>query len=807
MAKKTSANKKKEKTRIATKRLVRWFWLVLFLPLLGLGGMLFLATFSDLPDISELENPTSHLATEVLSVDGQVLGQYFRENRVPVRFDELSPDLVNALVATEDERFYSHSGIDFRGTVRAVAYMGKKGGASTVTQQLAKMQFHDRDRNNLFKTIFQKFQEWVIGAQLERLYTKDEIIAMYLNRFDWINQAVGIRSAASIYFGTTPDELKTEQAALLVGMLKNPSLYNPLKRPENAEKRRMVVLHQMLKQEFISETAYDSLKILPLGLKFKRIDHKEGLAPYFRETLRLQLTELLQQTDDDGNYIISKPDGSSYDLYSDGLKIHTTIDSRMQEYAENAVQTHLSRNLQNQFFNRLQRKKQNPFSSDLSKKEVENIMNSARKRSDRYKILTGKMCGNCERPAAYIKEVKLDGRTYFECLEKKGGCSHQRLKPEEAEIEEIFDTPVEMQVFSWKGMVDTTFSPNDSIRYYKSFLQSGVLSMDPHTGYVKAWVGGVDFKNFQYDHVGTARRQVGSTFKPFVYATALREGMDPCMLLPNQPVCFDMPEGQEQWCPKGGPYGGVVTLKYALANSMNPITAWLMKQYGPEAVTKLARDMGIKNKLDPVPSLCLGVADLTLKEMTGAFAAFANKGVHIEPIIFTHIDDKNGNTIYSVIPETYEALDEVSAYRTLELLKAVVDGAKNPTTGKVSSTGGRLRQSWGEREHYGNLTTPIAGKTGTTQNNSDGWFIGITPDLVTGVWVGAEDRSVRFDDTSLGQGANMALPIFGYFMNKVYKDEEIRISKKDFERPEELESEPDCDEKQDQDVNTEPDWG
>ena len=364
MAKKASTKQKAEATNRASKKLTKWFWVVLFTPLLGICGMLFLASLSDLPDITELENPTSHLATEVLSVDDVVLGQYFRENRVPVRFDELAPDLVNALVATEDERFYSHSGVDFRGTVRAIAFLGKRGGASTVTQQLAKMQFHDRDRNNLFKTIFQKFQEWVIGGKLERLYTKDEIIAMYLNRFDWINQAVGIRSAASIYFGTTPDELKTEQAALLVGMLKNPSLYNPLRRQENATQRRMVVLHQMVKQDFLTLEAYDSLKVLPLGIEFQRVDHKEGLAPYFRETLRMQLTQFFEKKDKDGNYVVSKPDGSPYDLYSDGLKIHTTIDSRLQEYAEYSVGAHLSRSLQKQFFKTLKRKKQNPFSAE-----------------------------------------------------------------------------------------------------------------------------------------------------------------------------------------------------------------------------------------------------------------------------------------------------------------------------------------------------------------------------------------------------------------------------------------------------------
>jgi len=515
------------------------------------------------------------------------------------------------------------------------------------------------------------------------------------------------------------------------------------------------------------------------------VDHKEGPAPYYREALRTRVSELLEQKGSDGKYMIAKPNGSAYDIYTDGLKIYTTIDSRMQQHGEYAVQEHLRKRLQNQFFKDLKRKKQRPFSADLTKKEVEKIMTSARKRSARYKVMTGKLCAHCERPAVYIKEIEVGDQSFFHCDPDgaKKGCGHKQRKIDPDSIDIVFDTPAQMQVFSWQGMRDTVMSPNDSIRYYKSFLQAGFMSMDPNTGYIKAWVGGIDFKNFQYDHVGTAKRQVGSTFKPFVYATALREGMDPCYELPNQEVCFDMPEGQEQWCPNFGKPGGMVTVQYGLSNSMNNITAWLMKQYGPESVTKLARDMGIHNKLEPVPSLCLGVADLTLKEMTGAFATFANKGVHIEPVMLTHIEDKNGNTIYTAIPKTFEALDEVSAFRTLQLLKGVVDGAKNPTTGKISGTGVRLRHGWGDRQFYGNLKTPIAGKTGTTQNNSDGWFIGATPDLVTGVWVGADDRSVHFSTTDLGQGANMALPIFGYYMNKVYADESIKISKGDFEKP------------------------
>jgi penicillin-binding protein 1A len=416
---------------------------------------------------------------------------------------------------------------------------------------------------------------------------------------------------------------------------------------------------------------------------------------------------------------------------------------------------------------------------------MEGIMATARKRSDRYHMLTGKLCPNCRRPAAYIVKERHDGKMMFHCDPDKGGCDTWWPVLGAKAIEKQFDTPVHMTVFTWHGDVDTVMTPNDSIRYYKSFLQSGLLSMDPHTGFVKAWVGGIDFKNFQYDHVSQSRRQVGSTFKPFVYATAIREGLKPCMELPNQKTCFTMPAGQPDWCPQNSDndYGGMVTLKYALANSMNTITAWLMKQYSPQAVISLARRMGVTSPLDPVPSLCLGVADLTLEEMTGAFSTFANDGVYIRPVVFTRIEDKNGNTIFDATPHTEEALDPRTSFIMLEMLKGVVDGAYNPSTGKTLGTGMRLRMSWGNRAKYGNIKYPTAGKTGTTQNNSDGWFIGITPDLVTGVWTGAEDRSVRFSRTDLGQGANMALPIYGYYMNKVYADSTIQISTGDFVKP------------------------
>ncbi len=791
------------------KRRIIWWGLVLS-PVLGLFLMLVLASFSDLPSTEDLENPRSDLATAVLFSDGTLMGQYYRENRIPVDYEQISPNVVNALIATEDARFREHSGVDLRGTARAAIFLGKKGGASTLTQQLSKMLFTDRS-TNFIKRTFQKFQEWIIAARLERQYTKDEIIAMYLNRFDWINQAVGINSAARVYFNTTPDSLRVEEAALLVGMCKNPALFNPVRRPDTTMHRRMVVLDQMRKADFITTAQYDSLKALPMGLRFQRIDHAEGPAPYFRETLRAKLQDLLQQKDEDGNLRYHKADGTAYDIYTDGLKVYTTLDRRMQNYAEWGLTEHLRNELQPDFFKDISKKKNRPFDFRVSQEEIQGILNTAMKRSVRYRVLTGKQCGNCERPSAYIEEVMHEGKEHFHCRPDIGGCDTYWPVVKESAIPKIFDTPVPMRVFTWKGEVDTTMSPMDSIRYYKSFLQSGLLSMDPHTGFVKAWVGGIDFKHFQYDHVEQARRQVGSTFKPFVYATAIREGMEPCRELPNQKVCFDMPPGQPDWCPENSDaeYGGMVTVEYALANSMNTVTAWLMKQYGPQAVTVLARHMGVKSPLEPVPSLCLGVADLTLMEMTGAFSAFANKGVFIEPIIYTRIEDKNGNTIYDVTPNTYEALDERTSYIMLKMLKGVVDGAYNPSTGKVVGTGLRLRTSWGTRQKYANIKFPTAGKTGTTQNNTDGWFIGITPDLVTGVWTGADDRSVRFSTTEKGQGANSALPIYGYYMNRVYADPSIEISTGDFERPEaELGVEIDCRAKaRGAKPAGEPDWG
>ena len=638
-------------------------WFALLGPLLAHALALFIAATGDLPGTSDLENPRSDLATAILSSDGSLMGQYYRENRIPVKYDSISPHVVHALIATEDERFRDHSGIDLRGTLRAAVYLGRKGGASTITQQLAKMLFTEKPASSV-QRIFQKLQEWIIAVRLERQYTKEEIIAMYLNRFDWINQAVGIQSAAHVYFNTSPDSLRIEEAALLVGMCKNPALFNPLRRPDTTEHRRMVVLAQMQRAGMIDRERYDSLKALPLGLRFQRIDHTEGPAPYFREVLRAKLTALFNEKDPaTGKYRLAKADGSPYDIYTDGLSIHTTVDPRLQAYGEFAVQEHLRSELQKDLFKDLAKKKNKPFDFRVTDAEIQTIMRTAMKRSVRYRVLVGKQCPACERPAQFIEERMHEGTRQHHCRADLGGCDTFWPVVKEKDIPPIFEKPVPMRLFSWRGEIDTVMSPMDSIRYYKSFLQSGLYSIDPRTGFVKAWVGGINFKHFQYDHVEQARRQVGSTFKPFIYATAMREGLAPCFTLPNQKVCFDMPEGQPDWCPENSDakYGGMITLKQALAGSINTATAWLMKQYGPLPVTVLARHMGVKSPLDPVPSLCLGVADLTLEEMTGAFAAFANQGVHIDPILFTRIEDKNGNAIYDVMPSTTEALDENTA--------------------------------------------------------------------------------------------------------------------------------------------------
>ncbi len=804
---------KKENTRPSNGKKIMIFWMLVFVPVFLLFAIMWGAKtgnlgFEDLPDLAELENPKSNLASEIITSDGKTIGKYFLQNRTNVKYEDLSPFLVDALIATEDERYRTHSGIDFRGLVRAFANFGQAGGASTITQQLAKMMFEHK-ASNLVERIKQKLQEQIIAVELEKRYTKNEIITMYYNQFDFIYNAVGIKSACNVYFNKLPKDLNVEEAAVLVGMAKNPSLYNPKRFPENAMKRREVVFAQMKRSELMTQQEYDSLRVLPLTLDYKLVDHKEGIAPYFRETLRLKIQKLFKQKDEDGNYVYAKSDGQPYNIYKDGLKIFTTINSRMQEHAEFAVEEYIANSLQELFSKRLKKVRTTRYPYDghprkgINKEQYLSLMKSSKKKTPRYRILAGKECFNCGRRGE--KNVKKEGN-YFVCQHED--CGEKRWATNKDSIDIIFDKERKMKLFSHQGTIDTTLSPNDSIKYFKTFLHTGLMSVDPHTGYIKAWVGGVNYEQFAYDHV-TSTRQVGSTFKPFVYLTAIQNGYSPCYEVPNVKYTFHKGEFGllKDWTPSnsGGPSNGCnVSLKYSIANSMNTTTAWVMKQFGPQAVMEQARNMGIKNKLDPVPSLCLGVADLSVYEMVGANAAFANKGVYIEPTMFTRIEDKHGNVILDVNPDTKEAMSEEHAYVMLDLMKGVTEGEYNQCMGDDrksrnkspmyrNGTGLRLRNAITERRPYGGHKYPIAGKTGTTQNNSDGWFMGITPDLVTGVWVGADERAVRFAKTDYGQGANMALPVWGYYMQKVKADKKLEYPDKDFEKPDKpLSVELDC---------------
>ena len=734
---------KKEKKKTPSKELkpaekrirkyLKIFWALVLTPFLLIFLLVFMVSmgwFGELPNIAELQNPKLNLATEIISSDGKILGKYYAENRVNVKYKDLSPYLVNGLIATEDARFEEHSGIDLRGLFRVffrtvIGGDQSGGGGSTLSQQLAKMLFPREKNQSKIRLAMRKIKEWIIAARLEKQYTKEEILTMYINKFDFVNLAVGIKSASTIYFNTTPDSLKAEQAAMLVGMCKNPALFNPLRRPDATLQRRNVVLSQMVKYGYLSEQKFDSLKTLPLGINFQPEDHNLGLAPYLREYLR---DDFMKKWCDAN----PKPDGTKYDVYRDGLKIYTTIDSRMQHYAELAVEQHM-KEVQEKFFKECKQKKNAPFDWRVSKDEISAMMISAMHRSDRFRTLKS-----------------------------------QGMKEEE--IKKNFNTPVPMRVFSWKGEFDTTMSPWDSIRYYKHFLQAGFMSMDPHTGYIKAWVGGINYKHFKYDHVNKhATRQVGSTFKPFVYALAIMEGWTPCQKIPNVPVTFEMPN-QPPWTPANSSeekYNGkMVTMQFALALSINWVTAYIMKQFGPEPVVQLARRLGITAPMDAVPSLCLGSADISVYEMTGAMSAFANKGTWIEPVFVTRIEDKHGRVLADFRPKTEEVMDEEKAYVALQLMKGVVQ----------YGTGVRLRYKF-------KLMQPMAGKTGTTQNHSDGWFMGITPDLVSGCWVGGEDRSIHFSTINEGQGAAMALPIFALYMQKVYADKKINLYPGEFEKP------------------------
>lgn len=718
----TSKNNKKNYLKI--------FWIVVISGILAVILLFWLISTGMLgyiPTFEELENPNSNLASEIYSEDGVLLGKYYFENRSNTRYSELDANLVNALIATEDIRFYKHSGIDFKAVIRAFsgAITGQnKGGGSTITQQFAKLLYHERTGSKV-KTILQKLNEWVIAVKLERRYSKQEIIALYLNKFDFVNNAVGIKSAAKIYFNTSPDSLKIEESAVLVGMLKNPALYNPVRRPDTVLARRNVVLRQMERYDFISASVSDSLRQLPLDMsKFGREDHVTGSATYFREFLRGKLRDWCASH--------TKPDGSAYDLYKDGLKIYTTINSKMQKYAEDAVADHLGLDLQPTFFQHWKHHPNAPFYfQNNASEEIKKIMDQGMKRSERYRKL-------------------------------------KAAKATDEEIRKSFNTAIRMKVFGWKGEFDTLLSPMDSIRYYKFFLQSGLMSVEPTTGYVKAYVGGINYKHFQYDHVTQGARQVGSTFKPFLYTLAMQNGLSPCTKMPNiQPVIY-LDDGRT-WEPSNSSKddkGTEITLKVALATSNNWISGHLVNRFSPQAVVKIAQNMGVKSYMDPVPSLVLGSSDLTLYEMVGAMNTFPNKGVYIEPIFITRIEDKSGNIIESFIPEQHEAMSEETAYLMLDLMKGVVD----------YGTGMRLRGKY-------KFDNPVAGKTGTTNNHSDGWFMGIVPQLTTGVWVGCEDRAAHFRSLNLGQGANMALPIWALYMRKVLDDPTLGYTKGDFEKP------------------------
>jgi len=710
----------------------KWRWAILigFSPLLGLLFMLFLArvgAFGKLPSFEELENPRSNQSSIIYSADGKVLGKYYIQNRTNVAFEDIAPSLVDALVATEDERFYSHSGIDGEATLRAIIKGGSNGGGSTITQQLAKILFHGQESTGgKINRLTQKFKEWVISAKLERSYTKNEIITMYLNMADFGHEIFGIQTAAKTYFNKKPSELEVNESALLVGLLKAPTRYSPIKNPERCKNRRNTVLNQMVKNDKISAEEAEKYKAKPLvaddAKLWERVQRNQfgmgDLAPHFTMELKKDLQKWCKTH--------TKENGENYDIYRDGLRIYTTIDSKMQKYAEQATLEWMTK-LQDQFYKSKKNSKNGPFDSRMKPEEVEKNVRKTMKESGRYKDA------------------------------KEAGLS-------DSEIEKEFKTPTRMRVFSYRGDRDTVMSPWDSIVYYKYFLQCGMMSMETHTGHVKAWVGGVDFKNFKYDHVRGAQRQVGSTFKPFVYAMAIQEKISPCAQYPNTTVC----EGN--WCPSNSSdykEGQMVSLKEALAHSINKISAYLIKQYGASSVLKFASKLGVDvSDIDPVPAICLGTPDITVYEMVGAFNTFANRGVHITPQYLLRIEDKNGNILEEFYPERNEAMDEVSAWLMVELMKGVV----------LEGTAGRLRRVY-------KFTYPVAGKTGTTQNNSDGWFIGYTPDITTGVWAGGEDRQVRFRSTAQGQGANMALPIWAIYMNKVYADPELHYSHGDFQKP------------------------
>ena len=722
---------------------------------MSIYGIFYLASigyFGEMPDFRQLENPKTNFASEIISSDNKVLGKYyFNDNRTPIEYEDINPETINALIAIEDERFYSHPGIDLKATLRAIVFLNQRGGASTITQQLARQLFVGVRSRNIFQAITQKIKEWVIAVRLEKQYTKEEILTMYLNIYDFGYYGDGIKSASNIYFSKEPMDLKVEESAMLIGMLQNSSLYDPIRRPEITKNRRNLVLMQMSKNNYITKKEEDSLRTLPLTLDYTPQSHRQGLATYFRSYLRGFMKDWTSK-----NF---KNDSTKYNLYVDGLKIYTTINSKMQKYAEESVEEHMI-NLQKEFFIQNDTLSTAPF-LDLEEEEEETIMKRAMRRSERW------------------RKSKLSGMT-------------------NEEIEESFNKAIDMTVFSWNGDIDTIMSPIDSIRYYKHFLRAGMMSMNPKNGHVMAWVGGINYRHFQYDHVMLSKRQIGSTFKPFLYATAIDQlKLSPCDMLPDLIHCIEPYKygNPEPWCPTNSSdkYGGMRTLSNALANSKNTISAQLIDKVGPRPVADLARNLGVSSNIPNVPAIALGTPDLSVYEMVGAYGAFANKGIYVEPVMVTKIEDKNGTIIYQSKPNTKDVISEESSYVTLKLLEGVT---------KFGS-GARLRHNIAEDERnyvYNNVVTgypyefknDIAGKTGTTQNQSDGWFIGMVPNLVTGVWVGGEDRSIHFKEIAYGQGATMSLPIWGLFMNKCYADEELNVSKDPFPEPEVLNIELDC---------------
>ena len=725
------------------------FWKIFFY---GLGGLLLFflfaswGLFGSMPSFEDLENPDSNLATEIISSDGVILGKYFEKNRSQLKYSDLPKNLVDALVATEDVRFYEHSGIDGRGTLRAVFSLGTSGGASTLTQQLAKQLFHGEGSKFLPFRIVQKIKEWIIAIRLERQYTKNEIIAMYCNVYDFGNYSVGVSSAAQTYFSKAPKDLTIDESAILVGMFKNSGLYNPVKNPQGVKNRRNVVLSQMEKEGIITEGQKEKLQALPITLKFKLESHREGTATYFREYLRDYMKKWMEEN--------KKADGSDYNIYKDGLKIYTTIDSRMQLYAEEAVEKHMA-NLQEQFFEEAKTNKNAPF-VNISQAETDRLMKQAMKASYRWTVMA-------------------------------------EMDKSDEEIIASFSQKTKMKVFTWKGERDTIMTPLDSIRYYKHFLQSGLMAMEPQTGNIKAWVGGINYKYFQYDHVGQGARQVGSTFKPFVYATAIEQlGMSPCDTILDGP--FMIRKGRHHvtadWEPRNSDnsYRGMVTLKQGLANSINTISAKLIDKTSPEAVIELTHKLGVKSEIPAQPSIALGAVDITVEDMVAAYGTFANQGVYVKPQFISRIEDKSGVVIYEPIPESHDVLNKDIAFAVIKLLEGVTEsgsGARLRTEG-----GGSGDNRWTGYPYM--FKNPIAGKTGTTQNQSDGWFMGMVPNLVTGVWVGCEDRSARFKSLTYGQGATAALPVWAYFMKKCYEDQNLKVSKEPFDRPSNLSIKVDC---------------